>query len=790
MSAVDLSHQALEAKELGVSEVLKLLQKPEDLNRLHELTVDYQNKLKANKAGISSVVQTQVEATRQGVNLLDKAHRSILKLRSSLDRINQLCEECSRLIDHQDKIKVLSLTHANLQKVLSELEDIVVLPSRAEMVLGLLDDPVNILPAFEALTVLEGTAENAKQAWNRNVKTTNHDFSHMFSYLERVNEVMQTFEEQLWDHLDNFLELSQENPTLLVDCLRIVELQEQLDKKNSRTKQDAQQAKRFRNRLVLRLQSWVDNRFRELLDLASKIGEYNMVVKYDQYDNIILEEKRDFLNHLVWVKLRTRAGTIETLETEEELAMIDITEESLFDEEPYLEELMEYLGSVELDLCNIYDNVAPCFPPSYNIFDSLFQMYHVNVAEVIDIVGQRAESLSTRGQLRIMEFVRKYMETLRGLGVIEESIRLPLVIHEDPQQMQGLDLLMDCYINRMSDTMTKWYTNILKVDFEYEPKKDYKGFLRTPGATEFFRIMNEEIQVILSIDDHGEVMFNTAECSLKIMKAFQAALTSALSQRHMTFEMACAQLNNCVMCYEQSLEFSEDVQRQLLPEYKKRIDIEVVCRGFLDVGKVATKSLVENIFNDPGTSTQLKALFSSAEWLSGKTTATLIATVKDYMTDVQSGVENTFVKRVAEAALEELVRRYVNILLAGVPQVTEAVVKRLKEDENDVETYFSTHLRPDRLSKYIDQLSDIRELLSSNEAATCVLAYSNLLQIHSGFTLEVLQRIIEARVDMPKKEMKETLAQCKEVWKDRAAAQAAASGHKQEDSKSWFSWGK
>ena len=82
-------------------------------------------------------------------------------------RACRLCEECDSLIDHQDKIKVLSLTHANLQKVLAELEDIVVLPSRADMVLGLLEDPVNILPAFEALTVLEGTAENAKQAWNR-----------------------------------------------------------------------------------------------------------------------------------------------------------------------------------------------------------------------------------------------------------------------------------------------------------------------------------------------------------------------------------------------------------------------------------------------------------------------------------------------------------------------------------------------------------------------------------------------------------------------------------------------
>ena len=49
------------------------------------------------------------------------------------------------------------------------------------------------------------------------------------------------------------------------------------------------------------------------------------------------------------------------------------------------------------------------------------------------------------------------------------------------------------------------------------------------------------------------------------------------------------------------------------------------------------------------------------------------------------------------------------------PQVNAELVTRLKADENDIESYFSTHLKPDKLNKYIDQLSDIRELTSSTE---------------------------------------------------------------------------
>ena len=127
-------------------------------------------------------------------------------------------------------------------------------------------------------------------------------------------------------------------------------------------------------------------------------------------------------------------------------------------------------------------------------------------------------------------------------------------------------------------------------------------------------------QVILSIDDHGEVMFNTAVCSLRVMQAFQVcvrgggspdrhftaasvaqfsaqpplqlpvspllgpvpthpssaralppltpsllglsqeAQCALITTKHFSFEMNCAQLNNNLMCYEQALEFSNDVQ--------------------------------------------------------------------------------------------------------------------------------------------------------------------------------------------------------------------------------------
>jgi hypothetical protein len=79
----------VEAKEAGAAEVAKLLQQPEDLERLPALRAEYDQRHKANKQQLSATIQSQVENARYGLELLDKSHRNIAKLRTCLDKIEQ-----------------------------------------------------------------------------------------------------------------------------------------------------------------------------------------------------------------------------------------------------------------------------------------------------------------------------------------------------------------------------------------------------------------------------------------------------------------------------------------------------------------------------------------------------------------------------------------------------------------------------------------------------------------------------------------------------------------------------
>ncbi|GIL90173.1 hypothetical protein Vretifemale_17874 [Volvox reticuliferus] len=253
----------------------------------------------------------------------------------------------------------------------------------------------------------------------------------------------------------------------------------------------------------------------------------------------------------------------------------NIAFQPLFDESLFLDELLDR-GLYEMtdELAMVYDYTAACFPPSYGIFNRVFQTYHVQFAVVIDVLGHSAaEGMSTQGALRVMDWVQKYMDTLRNLGVDDDLVRLPPSPLADPESMPGMVVLMDSYVGRMAKTMTEWYNRILDADLRGNPKPTADGTLCTLGAIDFFRMLSQQVSIIEALNDHGEVMFQTARTALDVMRGFQETQREILAGpggggggaglaggRPMSLEMAVAFINNNVTCYDQSLQFADDVQ--------------------------------------------------------------------------------------------------------------------------------------------------------------------------------------------------------------------------------------
>lgn len=101
------SQAVLEARSAAIEEVSKLLQAPEDLARVAALRAEYESKRASQKAQLTSLVQSHVEATRSGMEVLERGQKSVLKLRAAFEQID-------RYGDVDQLITCLSLSYISL----------------------------------------------------------------------------------------------------------------------------------------------------------------------------------------------------------------------------------------------------------------------------------------------------------------------------------------------------------------------------------------------------------------------------------------------------------------------------------------------------------------------------------------------------------------------------------------------------------------------------------------------------------------------------------------------------
>eukprot|EP01127_Copromyxa_protea_P017600 TRINITY_DN5390_c0_g1_i2.p1 TRINITY_DN5390_c0_g1~~TRINITY_DN5390_c0_g1_i2.p1 ORF type:complete len:833 (-),score=161.64 TRINITY_DN5390_c0_g1_i2:61-2460(-) len=409
-----------EAKEDAISELAALLDNPEAMFKLERIRLEQQETLNLMKRDLKTLVQSQIDAKRNGIELLNEIHGKeregyLSEIERCCKSAQKVCDSTSRLTSREDYrlIEEVSLARYNVKQTKKALQRLLTLQKGIEEVGALLEDDDSILNAYTKLRELEQTRDKI-------LATADRDAHSQLSQIQRnvrgVAEEAANFDIKLRDLIENHYQLAKENRRpVLVKCMQIM----------------------HRERLE-----------RDKIDKAPTISQFPRKDKFKEGQKWIRNGIDSVFDRVLLPILRQASGG-----TGSSVSKV----------------LYEYKEALRENLTFVKDVVEPSFPPYLFIFNQYCEIYHEKLANIL-------KSWVSQGVLSAPD------EFIRSVTWINETyvdILTPFSVHPSSFQTSLLDELSPLYLTiqaSLKTTMDDLCNNLFvrvsnsKVSFQSEDK--------------------------------------------------------------------------------------------------------------------------------------------------------------------------------------------------------------------------------------------------------------------------------------------------------------------------------